>query len=129
MFAQLNKLPCIVKKLIDVCGIASPIGMVEWRISHATTGYKPMYNDAVIANKVREAILLNPRVSAQDLTVSCQQRVVSLLGDVDTPEQEAEAVQTAEALEGVVRVENYLHVRSGRWPPVEPEILPWSGGR
>lgn len=88
-----------------------------------------MYNDAVIANKVREAILLNPRVSAQDLTVSCVERVVTLRGEVDTPAQEEYALLSAQAVEGVVRVENDLHVRSGRWPPVEPEILPWTGGR
>jgi osmotically-inducible protein OsmY len=78
---------------------------------------------------VREAILLNPHVSAQDLTVCSAERVVTLCGEVDTPEQERYAVHSAEAVEGVVRVENELHVRSGRWPPVEPEILPWPGGR
>lgn len=88
-----------------------------------------MYNDAVIANKVREAILLNPRVSAQDLTVLCRDRVVTLSGAVDTPEQERQAVMSAESVEGVVRVENNIFVNSGRWPPVEPEVLPWRGGR
>ncbi|MHB9026773.1 MAG: BON domain-containing protein [Armatimonadota bacterium] len=87
-----------------------------------------MYNDAVIANRVREAILLNPRISAQDLLVSSQDRVVTLSGDVDTEEQRAEAEETAAAVEGVVRVENDLFVRPGRWPPVQPEVLPWLGG-
>ncbi|HEX2948632.1 MAG TPA: BON domain-containing protein [Armatimonadota bacterium] len=88
-----------------------------------------MYNDAVIANKVREAILLNPRVSAQDIHVVCRDRVVAISGAVDTPEQEQQAVQSAGSVEGVVRVENNLFVNTGRWPPVEPEILPWRGGR
>lgn len=87
-----------------------------------------MFNDAWIANKVREAILLNERVSAQDITINCRDRVVTLAGDVDTPEQREEAEQAACGVEGVVRVDNELYVRSGRWPPVEPEILPWYGG-
>lgn len=88
-----------------------------------------MYNDAVIANKVREAILLNPRVSAQDIIVTSRNRVVTLGGDVDTPEQRRQAEETAEQVEGVVLVENDLYVRPGRWPPVELEVLPWLGGR
>lgn len=88
-----------------------------------------MFNDAVIANKVREAILLNPRMSAQDIIISCLDRVVTLAGEVDTPEQVQWAEETAAVVEGVVRVENDLHVRPGRWPPVEPEILPWFGRR
>ena len=88
-----------------------------------------MYNDAVIANKVREAILLNTRVSAQDILISCEDRVVTLSGDVDTPEQKDEAEQTAAAVEGVVRVDNQLYVRPSRFPPHSPEILPWYGGR
>jgi len=88
-----------------------------------------MYNDAVIANNVREAILLNPRVSAQDIFITCRDRVVTLAGDVDTPQQREEAELAAVGVEGVVRVENDLYVRPGRWPPVEPEILPWHGGR
>lgn len=87
-----------------------------------------MYNDAAIANKVREAILLNPRVSAQDITVSSKDRVVLLSGGVDTPEQERQALCSAKSVEGVVRVENDLHVRSSRYPPGEPEILPYIKG-
>lgn len=88
-----------------------------------------MFNDAVIANKVREAILLNPRVSAQDISIASCDRVVILSGDVDTPEQRVQAEEAACGVEGVVRVENALDVRSGRWPPVEPEVLPWYGGQ
>ncbi|HEY3378256.1 MAG TPA: BON domain-containing protein [Armatimonadota bacterium] len=88
-----------------------------------------MYNDAVIANKVREAILLNPRVSAQDISVTCLDRVVVLSGGVDTPEQLRLAEETAQTVEGVVRVDSHLYVHTGRWPPIEPEILPWTGGR
>ncbi len=87
-----------------------------------------MLNDAVIANKVREAILLNPRVSAQDIAITSRDRVVTLSGDVDTPEQRTQAEEAASGIEGVVRVDNELYVRPGRWPPVEPEILPWRGG-
>ncbi len=87
-----------------------------------------MFNDAVIANKVREAILLNPRVSAQDISISSRDRVVTLSGDVDTPEQREQAEGAAWSVEGVVRVDNELYVRPGRWPPVEPEILPRYGG-
>ncbi|MHB9130282.1 MAG: BON domain-containing protein [Armatimonadota bacterium] len=87
-----------------------------------------MYNDAVLANKVREAILLNPRVSAQDIFVSCRDRVVTLAGDVDTPEQRAEAEEAAFGVEGVTHVINDMVVRPGRWPPAEMEILPWTKG-
>jgi len=88
-----------------------------------------MYNDAAIANKVREAILLNPRVSAQDIAITCRDRVVTLSGDVDTPEQREEAERTAAEVEGVVRVDNELYVRPSRFPPLSPEILPWYGRR
>lgn len=89
----------------------------------------PTYNDAVLANRVRETILLNPRVSAQDLGVECHDRVIILTGGVDTPQQLEAAETSANDVEGVVRVESHLYVRSGRWPPIEPEILPWPGGR
>lgn len=88
-----------------------------------------MYSDAVIAYRVREAILLNPRISAQDIIVTSDNRVVELAGDVDLPEQVAEAELTASAVEGVEYVVNALRVRPGRWPPVKPEILPWMKGR
>ncbi len=88
-----------------------------------------MFNDSVIANKVREAILLNPRVSAQDIIVTCRNRVVLLAGEVDTPEQQRQAEETAIHVDGVVRVDNDLYVRAGRWPPAEMEVLPWVGGR
>ncbi len=88
-----------------------------------------MYNDAVIANKVREAILLTPGINAQDIVISVQERVVNLSGEVDTPEQVRLAEEAAAEVEGVLRVENDLYVRPGRWPPAEPEILPWYGRR
>ena len=88
-----------------------------------------MYNDAVIANKVREAILLNSRVSAQDLTITCRDRVVTLTGDVDTLEQAEEAERVASGVEGTVRVENNLFVRATRRPLPGREILPWVEGR
>lgn len=88
-----------------------------------------MYNDAAIANKVRETILLNPRVSAQDIIITCEDRVVTLSGDVDTPEQKEEAEHAAVEVEGVVRVDNELYVRPSRFPPQSTEILPWLGRR
>lgn len=88
-----------------------------------------MYNDSVIANKVREAILLNPRVSAQDIAITVRDRVVTLSGDVDTPAQFEEAEEAARVVEGVARVENNLFVRPIRWPPGESEVLPWWGRR
>ncbi len=86
-----------------------------------------MFNDAAIANKVREAVLLTSGISAQDIVVTVRDRVVTLTGDVDTPEQRTLAEQAAHGVDGVVRVDNQLFVRPGRWPPVEPEILPWYG--
>jgi hyperosmotically inducible protein len=88
-----------------------------------------MFNDAVIANRVREAILLNSQVSAQDIIVTSHEGVVVLAGDVDTPQQRHLAEDTALTVPGVRRVENNLFVRPGRWPPVEPEIFPWVGRR
>lgn len=86
-----------------------------------------MYNDAVIANKVREAILLTPGINAQDIVIDVRERVVNLAGEVDTPEQARLAEEAAATMDGVLRVENDLYVRPGRWPPIEPEILPWQG--
>lgn len=88
-----------------------------------------MFNDAAIANRVREAILLDPRISAQDIAITCVDRVVTLSGDVDTPEQRVVAETVTQEVDGVVRVENQLYVRPSRFPPVNPEILPWYGGR
>jgi osmotically-inducible protein OsmY len=88
-----------------------------------------MYNDAVMANKVREAILLTPGISAQDIVIGVRDGLVTLSGEVDTPEQVKLAAAAATSVEGVRRVENDLYVRPGRWPPAEPEILPWQGRR
>jgi hyperosmotically inducible protein len=84
-----------------------------------------MYNDAAIATRVREAILLDPRVSAQDITVTCEQRIVTLAGEVDTVEAAQSALDTATRVDGVKHVINALQVRPTRWPPPGPEILPW----
>lgn len=88
-----------------------------------------MYNDAAICNRVREAILLNPLISAQDIHIACRDRVVLLSGGVDTEEQREAAECTAASIDGVARVENNLFVFPIRWPPVSPEVLPWFGGR
>jgi len=88
-----------------------------------------VYNDAAIANRVREAILLNSRVSAQDITITCRDRVVTLTGEVDTLEQAEEAERTAAEVDGVGRVVNELFVRAIRWPSPEREQLPWYRGR
>jgi osmotically-inducible protein OsmY len=88
-----------------------------------------MYNNAAMANRVREAILLNPRVSAQDILIRVTEGIVTLEGDVDTPQQRTEAAASAAQVDGVRHVENVLVVRPGRWPPLESETLPKRGGR
>jgi hyperosmotically inducible protein len=67
-------------------------------------------DDTAITQKVKEKLLLQPETSAEKIDVDTHQGVVTLSGQVKTPEEKEQVIQIARATEGVQRVEDRLTV-------------------
>lgn len=64
--------------------------------------------DTVITGKIKAAILTDPSMRGADISVNTDHGVVSLTGQVKTPEQTAVASAHAQRQDGVMRVDNHL---------------------
>ncbi len=73
-----------------------------------TSGETP--SDTTITQAVKEKLLLQPETSAEKIDVDTHQGVVTLSGQVKTPEEKEKVIQIARATEGVQRVEDHLSV-------------------
>jgi len=71
-----------------------------------------MIDDAVITTKIKQALATSERVSALDINVTTHNGLVTLRGQVDTPDQRAAAEELAHAVEGVRKVQNELEIRA-----------------
>jgi len=73
-----------------------------------------MVDDSVIQAEVKAKIMSDDLVSGGwDINLETRKGVVQLGGFIDNSEQGKKAVATAAAVEGVVKVDNQLHVKSG----------------
>ena len=66
-----------------------------------------------ITTKIQAQYFVNPEIKGWNIDVTTTSGgVVELRGEVDTPDDKAEAVRIARATEGVTRIEDYLRVRA-----------------
>jgi hyperosmotically inducible periplasmic protein len=66
--------------------------------------------DDAITRRVAKAILADPRLAGADVSVDTDHGIVSLTGNVRSREQAAAAIESAEAPDGVMRVDDHLSV-------------------
>ncbi len=70
--------------------------------------------DATLAERVRDEVRRDPRVSPDDIQVSAQSGVVTLRGEVDGWADLSDVESRVRRVAGVVRVENLLHLADPR---------------
>lgn len=83
---------------------------VEPRLAVSTDG---AINDKSVTEEVMEELNANPRVGLRHVGAKSVDGTVFLMGRVDTPEEEQEAVRTAEKARGVKNVVSQLKVDPG----------------
>jgi len=68
------------------------------------------HDDDAITRRVAAAILADPRLAGADVSVNTDHGIVSLTGNVRSREQAAAAAESAQAPDGVMRIDNHLSV-------------------
>ena len=81
-------------------------------IRHETNKANTAVNDMVLAAKVKNEILKDPRLKTSDIHVDSQDGTVVLSGAVNKPEDAIRAVQIARSVDDVKSVDSKLLVRS-----------------
>jgi osmotically-inducible protein OsmY len=76
----------------------------------ATTG-GDVFGDYGITTRVKTAIFNEPSLKVMDISVSTENRVVTLSGTVKTRAERAKAIQVARSVEGVKAVKTDLQVK------------------
>ena len=76
----------------------------------ATTG-GDMFGSMGITTRVKTAIFNEPGLKVMNISVSTDDRVVTLSGNVKTPGERARAIQVARGVEGVKSVKSELQVQ------------------
>ena len=89
--------------------VASEVEGVAQRAVHPQSSQEPPPDDITLARKVESEIFRPADAPKGQVNVSAENGVVSLRGQVDTPEQIEELVKKAGAVPGVRAVENLLH--------------------
>lgn len=69
-------------------------------------------DNSVITSRVKMALIAEPEVKSLPITVKTFKGVVQLSGFVDTHQQKEVAGQTASQIPGVIKVLNYLTVKT-----------------
>jgi osmotically-inducible protein OsmY len=97
---------------------------VDWsrsrKMSRTTEDY-PMVSDKEIKQAIKEAFLYDPRLSPFNLTVSVENGVVTLNGQVHNLRAKQVAEQDANNTVGVWLVRNHIKVRPGMGPHTSPK--------
>lgn len=68
-------------------------------------------DDSAITAKVKAALVANPDTKAHEINVTTEQGVVMLSGFVDSNEERHAAVQVAQGVQGVRRVDDALQIK------------------
>jgi osmotically-inducible protein OsmY len=74
------------------------------------------FDDATLANKVRSEALRGDEIPAGQISVNVQKGVVQLRGEVQRPDLIQTLVERTRNVQGVVDVENLLHVPGAEAP-------------
>ncbi|SRR5579875_2237341 len=100
----------LVVGLILVGGIGSFANNTEIKEStHKSLGQ--YIDDSGITTKVKAALVADPDVNGLDIKVNTYKGVVQLSGFVNSPQQASRAVQIAQDVNGVKKVEDKLTVK------------------
>lgn len=70
-------------------------------------------DDSILHTKVKAELMANSFFGGLGINIEVSEGVVQLAGFVDTQKQRDEAGETAANVDGVVRVSNQLHLKSG----------------
>lgn len=76
----------------------------------ATTQSDRQFEDAIVADRVREALRNDPELRRYTLTVNVREGVVTLMGTVGSQGEVSRAVRIAETVPGVAKVEDLLNI-------------------
>jgi osmotically-inducible protein OsmY len=98
--------------------------LVDWSRSREirrTTENYPMKSDKEIKRAIKEAFLYDPRLSPFNLSVSVENGVVTLNGQVHNLRAKQVAEQDANNTAGVWLVRNHIKVRPGMGPHTSPK--------
>ncbi len=94
-----------VEDVVDNLTVSTSVAAMP---APGATGATP--DDAAITQAVREKLLSQPGTSAEKIDVDTRQGVVTLSGQVKSPQEKEQVVQIARATEGVQKVEVRLTV-------------------
>ena len=83
---------------------------VSQKVTHLREEEKPPPDDVTLARKVESEIFRNPEVPKGQIDVNAQNGVVVLRGEAPTPDMINDLVEKTRKIQGVVDVENLLHL-------------------
>jgi len=96
-------------KFLALSAVALSISMASPAFAESTGRY---IDDATITAKVKEAILADSQLKVLQVSVDTSHGTVLLSGAVDTKSQEAEAVNVANKVNGVIAVTDNLSIKN-----------------
>jgi hypothetical protein len=88
------------------------------KLIHLMPTARPTPSDETLAQRVRSKILRDPALPKHRITISAEQGIIILRGEVDQPEQIRTLEKKARKIPGVRGVENLLHL-SGVFTPTQ----------
>lgn len=104
-----------VKLIVCVALLAAaPVAYVGCSSTATRQSTGEYIDDAVITTKVKTALARNDQVNAFAVKVETYNGIVQLSGFVDTPEEKREAALEAQAVAGVVDVQNNISIKPRR---------------
>jgi osmotically-inducible protein OsmY len=89
--------------------VSSTAHGMKQKVQHAREQPKEL-DDATLANKVRSEALRSDEIPAGQISVNVQNGIVQLRGEVQRPDLIDTLVERTRKVQGVVDVENLLHV-------------------
>ncbi|MEP6607846.1 MAG: BON domain-containing protein [Burkholderiaceae bacterium] len=97
---------------------------VRTEAKQATNAAASTIDNAALTTKVKSALLADSQVKGTQINVDSSAGVVKLTGTVDTPAQVTRAVEVANGVQGVQRVENNLTSSPNAAPGLVPGTQP-----
>jgi hyperosmotically inducible protein len=90
----------------------SKTGQAATDVGQKAAQTRGQLNDAAITARVKTALIGETRLQALQIDVDTDNGIVTLSGEVDTPQNLDRVVQIAQTVDGVKTVENRLNVKA-----------------
>ena len=97
-------------------GVAAEAYGVSQKVTHLKEEPKPQPDDVTLARKVETEIFRDADVPKGQINVNAENGIVVLRGEVPRPEMIDDLVGKARSVQGVVEVENLLHLPGAEAP-------------